>query len=249
MAKRTGAGSMSGNRGGGRRAGRGRQVGASQQATSGAASNEMVRGSASPGDSRRRSKGGILAGARDIAENFGGSTAETARRFGSAVGGAASGVASRTGDTVAAAVGKVRDNPWPALLIGAGVTWLAVDAVRGRDDSEDSRGRRRKEETGPGVLSRTASSIAGAGRGAGSYVGDFVRERPLVAGAATLGIGMAVGMAMPSTLAEDGLMGNMRDTVVKRAKDAAKGTMEAVRDVADGVERMAGGGSSRERMR
>ena len=51
-----------------------------------------------------------------------------------------------------------------------------------------------------------------------------------------------------STTGEDSLMGNMRDGVVRRAKDAARGTMDAVRDVADGVERMAGGGS-RERTR
>jgi ElaB/YqjD/DUF883 family membrane-anchored ribosome-binding protein len=159
------------------------------------------------------------------------------------------GLATRTQETMAQAVGKVREHPWPSLLIGAGVTWLAVDAIRGRSsESEGVRGSRRKVEEEPGLVSRTASTIAEAGRGAGEYVGDFVRERPLIAGAATLGIGMAVGMAIPSTSAEDSMMGHVRDNVVRRAKDVAKGTVEAVRDVADGVDRMAGG-RERERTR
>lgn len=239
MAKRKGAGSMVGGKRGG---GRGRRGASTSQAAS-AGNIEMVRGRGKSRDVR-----GMLAGTGKAARNFGGSAAERARRIASSVGGAASGVASRTGETVSAAVGKVREHPWPALLIGAGVTWIAVDAIRGHSAEDEYESTSRISEEGPGILSRTASSIADAGRGAGEYVGDLVRERPLLAGAATLGIGMAVGMAMPSTSAENGLMGNMRDNVVRKAKDAARGTMDAVRDVAEGVERMAGGGS-RERTR
>jgi hypothetical protein len=61
---------------------------------------------------------------------------------------------------------------------------------------------------------------------------------------------MAVGMAMPSTSAENRFMGNARDSVMRSARTAAKGTMSAVREVAEGVERLAaGGGRDRERMR
>jgi len=199
-----------------------------------------------PGSATPRQERGMLAGARDVMQTFGESTAETARQFASGAKSAATGVAKGT----QAAVGKVRENPWPSLLIGAGVTWLAVDAVRGRehDHGKGRRGRRANHGSGPGIVRRTASSIADASRGAGGYVGDFVRDRPLLAGAATLGVGMAVGMAFPSTSTEDSLMGKTRDNVVRRAKDAAKGTMDAMRDVADGVERMAAGGG-RERMR
>jgi len=185
----------------------------------------------------------MLAGARDAMHTFGGTTAETARQLASGAKSAATGVARGT----QAAVGKVRENPWPSLLIGAGVTWLAVDAVRGREHESGSNRRGRRGNSGPGIVRRAASSIADASRGAGGYVGDLVRDRPLLAGAATLGVGMAVGMAMPSTSTEDTLLGKTRDNVVRRAKDVAKGTMDAMRDVADSVERVAGGG--RERMR
>jgi ElaB/YqjD/DUF883 family membrane-anchored ribosome-binding protein len=191
---------------------------------------------------------GVIAGARRFARAVGGTTAASARQFASTARDAASGLASRTQETVSGAVDKVRDNPWPSLLIGAGVTWLAVDAVRGRGPT--GRRRRKARDQGPGLVRRTASTIADASRGAGEYVGDFVRERPLLAGAATLGVGMAVGMAMPSTSAENRFMGNARDSVMRSARTAAKGTMSAVREVAEGVERLAaGGGRDRERMR
>lgn len=206
---------------------------------------ERMRASGAREKDLEESGRGILRGARDVMGTVGGATAGGARQLASGAKNAASGVARGTRATV----DKVRENPWPSLLIGAGVTWLAVDAIRGRSsDDENRRGRRQRQASGPGVMKRTASTIAGAGRGAGEYVGDFVRERPLLAGAATLGIGMAVGMAMPSTSAEDSLMGNVRDTVVRRTKDAARSTMDAVRDAADSVERIAGGGG-RERMR
>ncbi len=255
MAKRTGAGSMSagGKRGGGRGSrvggGRGQRAGGAGQIAS--AEPERMRGATGGGRrSSRQEDRGLLAGARDVALNIGETTAETARQFASTAKNAATSAAGRTQRTVSQAADKVRENPWPSLLIGAGVTWLAVDAIRGRSSESEGRGRKpREEESGPGLVRRTASTIADAGRGAGGYVrdageyvGEFVRERPLLAGAATLGIGMAVGLAMPSTSSEDSMMGNVRDNVVRRAKDAAKGTMDAVRDVADSVERMAGGG-------
>lgn len=244
MAKRMGGSNRAGGYRGRKQRTGGQRAGAPE--TPGR-SSERMRG-AGPNSASERSRGGMLAGARSAVETLGESTAEGARRVASGAASAAKGVARGT----QAAVDKVRENPWPSLLIGAGVTWLAVDAIRGREPEEPKRGRgsRREEESGPGVVRRAASSIADASRGAGEAVGGFVRERPLLAGAATLGIGMAVGMAFPSTSAEDSAMGRTRDNVVRRAKDVAKGTMDAVKDVAESVERMAGGGErGRERMR
>jgi len=249
MAKRSGAGSMAAGRkrGSGRRAaGGGQRTGAAIQ-LAGTGSERMLGAAGKRGGSRRRNQG-VLASARDVAQSFGKTTAKTARQVASSARNAATSVAGRTQESVSLAVGKVRENPWPSLLIGAGATWLAVDAIRGHSKPEvRGKARRGEVDSGPGLVRRTASTIAGAGRGAGEYVGDFVRERPLLAGATTLGIGMAVGLAMPSTSSEDGVMGSVRDGVVRRAKDAAKGTMDAVRNVADGVERMASGGRERTR--
>jgi ElaB/YqjD/DUF883 family membrane-anchored ribosome-binding protein len=242
MAKRTRAESTAaGNMGAGSSRGSGRKAGGNarrrrsrRSAKARGSQDDRMRGA-----ERGESEGGMMSGARGIAQSLGQSTARTARQFASTARDAATGVASRTQETVGQAVEKVRDNPWPALLIGAGVTWLAVGAIRGRSEDEPApharRGRRRRSDAA-GIVSRTASTLADAGRGAGEYVGDFVRERPILAGAATLGIGVAVGMAMPSTSAENAMLGDARDTVVRRAKDVARGTMDSVRGMADTIE-------------
>jgi hypothetical protein len=91
------------------------------------------------------------------------------------------------------------------------------------------------------------SKVASAGRAAGEQIEGFVRERPLLTGAATLGLGVAVGMAMPSSVTENQVFGEVRDRVVGRARNAARGTIDKIRDVAQSVERVAsfGGGSPR----
>lgn len=240
MAKRNRAASMaSASRGASRKSGGGRSSTSASADRAMGGSSERMRG-AGGRDEREGEPAseGMLAGAR----RFGARTGSQAKRWASGAKDAATSVASRTKEGASQAVDKVKEHPWPALLIGAGMTWLAVDAVRGRSSGQGRRRslRRSSKDSGPGIWGRTASTIAGAGRGAGEYVGDFVRERPLLAGATTLGIGMAVGMAMPSTSAENSLMGGMRDTVVRRAKDAARSTMAGVREVADSVERIAG---------
>jgi hypothetical protein len=63
---------------------------------------------------------------------------------------------------------------------------------------------------------------------------------------------MAVGMALPSSVAENEMLGAARDNVMRRAKGAARETMEKVRDVTDTIERIgpfgnAASGSSRRR--
>jgi hypothetical protein len=52
---------------------------------------------------------------------------------------------------------------------------------------------------------------------------------------------------MPSSITENEMFGAAREKLVNRARDAARGTMDKVRDVAESVERIGpfGGGSSR----
>jgi hypothetical protein len=57
-----------------------------------------------------------------------------------------------------------------------------------------------------------------------------------------MGVGVAVGMALPGTLSENRMLGDARDAVVERAKQAASGTTRAAREVARGASRLAGGG-------
>jgi hypothetical protein len=59
-----------------------------------------------------------------------------------------------------------------------------------------------------------------------------VRENPLVVGAAAALVGVAIGLSLPSSETENSMMGEARDTVVDRAREAAGQAAEKVQDVA-----------------
>jgi ElaB/YqjD/DUF883 family membrane-anchored ribosome-binding protein len=61
---------------------------------------------------------------------------------------------------------------------------------------------------------------------------DLVERRPLAAGVATLAAGLLVGLLVPSTSREDELMGDTRDELLGRARDASRETLEKTKDVA-----------------
>ncbi len=84
------------------------------------------------------------------------------------------------------------------------------------------------------------SSVADASRELGQRVGQFVRDNPVLAGATTLGLGMAVGMALPPTKAEKAVLGDARQQAVRKVKEAAQDTMRNVRGVAESVQKLAG---------
>lgn len=238
--------------------GRGRKRsgrGANQARGSG---SSQGRGEQMVGRGGQEQEGGVWSGARDIAQNVGQSArgmargvGETTRDAAQATFDTARGWAAGAADAAGSVAGKVRENPWPSLLIGAGATWIAIDALRGRtneqvrdrasDRARGSRGGRRSSERG--AVGQAVAKVAQAGRSAGEQIEEFVRDRPLLAGAATLGLGMAVGMALPSSIAENEVLGQARDTVVRRAKGAARETMEKVRDVTDTIEKMGPFGS------
>jgi Protein of unknown function (DUF3618) len=65
------------------------------------------------------------------------------------------------------------------------------------------------------------------------------RDNPLAAGAIAAAVGLTIGLALPETERENELMGEARDTVVNRAKDAARGAAERVQDTAKRVQDVA----------
>lgn len=62
----------------------------------------------------------------------------------------------------------------------------------------------------------------------------------LAAGAIAAAVGLTIGLALPETERENELMGEARDTVVNRAKDAARDAAERVQDAAKRVQDVAG---------
>lgn len=59
-----------------------------------------------------------------------------------------------------------------------------------------------------------------------------LRDNPLLVGAAAALVGVAIGMSLPASETENRLMGEARDTVVDRAREAAGEAAEKVQDVA-----------------
>lgn len=225
---------------------RGARTAGTSRATMGEVEVEYV---ASPGErAGRQGRGeqGMLSSVAERGREAGEAGLGAARRVASTTRDAAVGAAEWTQDSVAEVVRYVKDHPWPTLLIGAGATWLAIDSIRGRGEN----GERRRTELrdtrneGRGMMRRTASTVAGASRDAGHEIERFVRERPLLAGAAAMGVGMAVGMALPGTLSENRMLGEARDAVMDRARQAASGTARAAREVARSASRITGGGGS-----
>jgi uncharacterized protein YjbJ (UPF0337 family) len=88
-----------------------------------------------------------------------------------------------------------------------------------------------------GQVQDTAQQLGGqvryGARRARSGLEGSLQESPLAAGAIALAVGVAVGLAAPSTDVEDRLMGEARDSVVQKAQDTAQDTLGKVQHVAE----------------
>lgn len=151
---------------------------------------------------------------------------------------------------LSSSIGRVvRDNPVPALLIGAGAAWIAVsalghtrrgEAVRHRvSESAHELAHRAADQAGAlrhraEGLGQRAGEIADSARDQARDLGQRAREgasdighkasgafesQPLLIGALGLAIGAAIGASIPSSRREDELVGPYRD----RLRDEAMG--------------------------
>ena len=148
------------------------------------------------------------------------------------------------GGEMASAVGEsVRRNPVPILLTLAGLGWLIVSTVRGRepidvtdgdeypgddyaaadDDSaagEDSLYAESQTESQTmrrKFRDRVAAARAGTRR-ARYRVVTAIEEQPFLFGGLAVAIGALLGVVIPSTQYEDKVVGQVRDRAVERAK-------------------------------
>jgi len=163
---------------------------------------------------------------------------------------------------------RVRDNPIPTAIAAASVAWIAFSGRRPRprmrpaiygstrdgeafvretviadpDDRESD-----FEYDRAGMTARTQSTVGDFGRrmqratsNAQTGVQRFIRENPLAAAAVAAAVGATIGLALPETERENQLMGEARDSVVDRAKEAARDAAERVQDTAERVKEVAG---------
>jgi ElaB/YqjD/DUF883 family membrane-anchored ribosome-binding protein len=68
----------------------------------------------------------------------------------------------------------------------------------------------------------------------------LTHENTMAAGAIAAAIGVAIGLALPETRREQELMGEARDSVVGKAKEAARGVAQRVQSAAEQVGKAAG---------
>jgi ElaB/YqjD/DUF883 family membrane-anchored ribosome-binding protein len=168
------------------------------------------------------------------------------------VGQSAAGLADQTRGAAAQVAGSVRDNPWPALLIGAGTAWLFIERSRNGRSSDRSVNVTdyydyANEDEAVAAMSyeqavRTRAvygydsvedfrSAQGGLQKASSKARTLFQRNPLAVGAVAAVTGVAIGLAIPETEQERHLMGETRDNLVERAQEAAQGAVEKAKQV------------------
>jgi ElaB/YqjD/DUF883 family membrane-anchored ribosome-binding protein len=146
---------------------------------------------------------------------------------------------------------RIRSNPIPATIAGVGITWLACagidrdsgsgngDTTRGLSDRANEMASRTRE-----YASDTADSVRRMARRRQNQVQRVMNNNPVLVGAAALLLGAAFGLAVPETETENELMGDTREQVVGRARDAARDAanevQEAASTVADAAKKLVG---------
>jgi len=81
-------------------------------------------------------------------------------------------------------------------------------------------------------VSNLASRVQQGARRVGHQYQQSLQENPLAVGAAALALGSAIGLALPSTGAENKLMGQAHENLMRKVDEATHGTVQKVREVA-----------------
>jgi ElaB/YqjD/DUF883 family membrane-anchored ribosome-binding protein len=159
----------------------------------------------------------------------------------------ASNIAESTKETAVDVAESVRQNPWPALLIGAGAAWWLIDRSRqsaydrrsavvdyehddGTTGHYEARGVQPSAAYGYGDAYDTRYTTRSGWNGA-SQIQRLLRRNPLAIGAVAATLGIAVGLAIPETERENKLMGETRDALADRAKGAAQDVVEKAKEL------------------
>jgi len=123
------------------------------------------------------------------------------------------------------------------------------------DDSQSSYGFDRSERGVGSELSQNASQMSERARetaadaaqrvkyaasDAGRRTRNFASASPLATGAIAAAVGLAVGLAIPETERENEVLGEARDSMIDRGRDAVRTAAERVQSAAGEVQRVAG---------
>jgi hypothetical protein len=149
---------------------------------------------------------------------------------------------------------RVRENPVPAAIAAGSLAWLVFAETRGSSRDASTRLYESADRTNLRVGSRgrtlegdeRANVYPATGDRVRRVVDDTRRRARSMTGSNPLGVaglaavlGVAVGMLTPVSERENELMGEARDSVVDRAREAARDAAERVQGVAEDVQRVA----------
>lgn len=139
---------------------------------------------------------------------------------------------------------SLKTHPLPATLTGIGLAWLMAVGNRPAQSYESSgpsigeRMQSTRETVGSKVQSAKDSlysakdSISSGMQSTRESWDSIVQDNPLVLGAVGLALGAVVAALAPRTRTEDQLMGQARDDLVDKAKQAGAQKMEQVKEQA-----------------
>jgi ElaB/YqjD/DUF883 family membrane-anchored ribosome-binding protein len=150
-------------------------------------------------------------------------------------------MADKTRDAAQSVAETVRGNPWPAVIVGAGLGYVLYRTFgERRQDWEASWNNRayaygelydepyasaEERETfvrrSADKIGRRASSLGRQASSTAQRTGRMFRDNPLGFGIAAMAVGAAIGLSAPETETENEWMGETRDRVVDRAREAA----------------------------
>jgi ElaB/YqjD/DUF883 family membrane-anchored ribosome-binding protein len=125
------------------------------------------------------------------------------------------------GTSAGQAVGRARDR------VGESATQAQDRATQAASQAQDRANQ---------VASRAQERVGQLGNQARRASGGFQRmlqENPLAMGALGVGVGAAVGLAVPQTSQEHEVMGEARDTLVEKAQEKAQDAQQRVQRVAE----------------
>jgi ElaB/YqjD/DUF883 family membrane-anchored ribosome-binding protein len=197
-------------------------------------------------------------------------TTERVRAMADTASDAAYNVAERTREGAGGFLDSIRENPYPATLVGLGLAWWIASARRrpspyyvrtgesNRYENRDAFGRydamyeeasmrerlgsRAKEyvDEAKEYVSDTSDTLRRSTRRAQGQVQRAMHENTLLVGAGALLLGAAFGMVVPETDVENEWMGEARDSVVERAQEMASDAANKVQETASQVASTAG---------
>jgi ElaB/YqjD/DUF883 family membrane-anchored ribosome-binding protein len=136
----------------------------------------------------------------------------------------------RTRGAAGAIVERAGSNPWPAMVVGAGLGYLLYrafsedEARSGASWNATTAEPPFEGQSGRSIANRGGRQLARAGRRASTFASRgarMVRDNPIGFGIAALAAGAAVGLSAPETETENEWMGDTRDALIDRAKEMA----------------------------